>query len=85
MRFGRFESSLAYDPDLGVLFGNSPTKGGGADNRGLIVGVAVAVAVIAVAVVGVIITVVIVAAVKKRKQRRTRVHQLASVNYHNDL
>ncbi|ELR19175.1 uncharacterized protein ACA1_031990 [Acanthamoeba castellanii str. Neff] len=84
LRFARFESSLVYDPDLGVLFGSSPTKGdgGGGDNLGLIVGVAVAVPVAVVVVVAVIVAGLVVTTVKRRRQQQARVNQLDQVNFH---
>jgi hypothetical protein len=73
LSFGFFNSSLVYDPDLGVLFGTSGKggSGGGGDNMGLIVAVAVVVPV-AVAVVVTSAVVIVIVAHRKRKARMRR-------------
>jgi hypothetical protein len=75
LRFRFFNSSLVYDPDLGVLFG-SPGKGGdgsgGSDNMPLIVAVAI---VVPLAVVVVVTSAVVIVIVAHRK-RKARVRRL---------
>lgn len=73
LRFDYFNSTLVYDPDLGVLFG-SPAKGdgsSGSDSMPLIIAVSVAIPVAIVIVIGAAVLITVIAH-RNRKQRRRR-------------
>ncbi|ELR14096.1 uncharacterized protein ACA1_367290 [Acanthamoeba castellanii str. Neff] len=73
LRFDYFNSTLVYDPDLGVLFG-SPARGegsSGSDSMPLIIAVSVAVPVAIVLVIGAAVLITVIAH-RNRKQRRRR-------------
>lgn len=79
LSFGRFNSTVVYDPDFGVFLGAKGGDGGGtsSDNTGLIVGVAVAVPLAILVVVAVIGG----AAVLTYYRRRQVANQHSGVNF----
>jgi hypothetical protein len=79
LSFGRFNSTVVYDPDFGVFLGAKGGDGGGgsSDNTGLIVGVAVAVPLAILVVVAVIGGAVVLTYYR----RRQAANQHSGVNF----
>jgi hypothetical protein len=80
LSFARFNSTLIYDPDFGVLVGGRENGGTSSDNTGLIVGVAVAVPLAVLLVVVVIVGAVVLTYYRKRRN----VANHTSVNFDKD-
>jgi hypothetical protein len=83
--FPTFQSSLVYDPSLGVLFGRSPDDGSGGSSGGIDGGlIGGLVGGLLGAAVLVVIVVIVVALVVTRYRRRERVNQESAIVFGED-